>query len=132
MKKALSIIEITLLTFITIFNWHRFDGKNSLPYFLESGLIEITLFILLTVSLLGRGYILWQTNFRQQRLEQKIQIFTLGLYLLAIGLDLYNFVRWQIYANLYGEFLLILIAPLIVGFINQKIKKKRFANNDYT
>ncbi len=124
MKRILSIIEIFLLTMITTFNGLRFDGKNSQPYVLDTAPLELTLFILLILVLVLRTAILWKQNFRKTFIKPNYRLLVFGLFIIAISKDLYYFSKWAIYAGSYGEFLIVLLLPIIIGLANERIKNK--------
>lgn len=124
MKKILSIVEILILSVITVYNGLRFDGLNSRPYYLESGIIEITLFILLVITFLYRTRMLWKLNFKLTRITTKQQLIVLVFYMLAISNDIYTFSIWEIHSGYFGEYLVFLCLPILLGITNQLIKRK--------
>ncbi len=128
MKRTITILEIILLVFILYaFAWGRFDGKLSTPFYFELTPIRVLINIGITVAVIFRVFQLIKLARTGSSASLKLQLMALGIYLLMIGTDLFMFIKWNIYANMYFYATAILLTPVFLGVLttikNEKIKR---------
>jgi len=134
MKKTIAIFEIILLLLVLVaFAWGRFDGKLSNPFYLEFTVNRVLLSVGITVAVIFRVSQLIKFVRTGNSTSLKLQLTALGLYFLMIGTDLFTYVKWNIYANMYFHISIILLTPVILGMITITINeiKKRKPNKTY-
>lgn len=83
--------------------------------FITSGISIIVLIRLFQVS----KFMITNNEF-----SKKSQFIVIGLYLLMIGTDLYEFGKWKYYADMYGYIIIILLTPVFLG-VSNNIKSQK-------
>jgi hypothetical protein len=123
MKKTIKLLEIIMLLFMLYFTWDRFDGNLSRPFFLELTTARVLLNIGLSIAVTFRLAVLTRFLKTEKLTNFKLHLVTLGLYLLMITPDLFTFIKWNIYAEMFYHISIILLTPILLGGITMMFEK---------
>lgn len=123
MKNTLKILEVLLLLLILYFSWGRFDGKLSSPFYLQLTTGRVLLSIGISIAIALRVGVLTRFLKPEKLTKFKLQLVTIGLYLLMITPDLFTFIKWNIYAEMYFHISIILLTPFLLGVFTMMIEK---------
>lgn len=128
MKRIYASLELLSLLYILIgYGWGRFAEELSSPFSLELNTINIFMSIAITIAVAYRSIQIIKLIWTGNKIEPKVQFTSIGLYILAIGPVLYDFILWKIYVDTYSYIILILLTPTILallGAVNMKIEKR--------